>query len=67
MDNEKNNTKKRLALPILFFFIWTNAGISLLMSGFKNNSEPIIIVACLFLFLDIVTIVAFLLYWFRKR
>ena len=66
MENEKNNTKKKLVFMILAPLFCTIGGISLLISGLEDNNKPTIFVACFILFLDIVMIVAFLIDRFRK-
>ena len=67
MDNEKDNTRKRLTFNILAALSCTFAGISLLMSGLGDNSKPTIIVACFILLLDIVIIVSILVDRLRKN
>lgn len=67
MENEKNNTIKRIALMILIPLFSTIGGISLLVSGLEDGSMPVIIVGCFILVLVIVMVVAFLMDWFSKK
>ena len=64
---KENNSSKKIFWDCIAALGLTFSGIGVLMSGLQDGNKPTVIVAGFILLLDLITIVAFLVDFFRKR